>query len=243
MLNLIALKWTLNHLQKGGSIVGPFALWCLFLPTASATAISPVYDHSQEARSRFSEEIVLPEFPNQQFNRAKENNRVSSQNKSDAFCLVNTKSEGKCIALYLSQNNDNANQSIKIAQKKKSSSESKSSKKEEESSSGSNNESSGHVVINEVLFNQSGKTKAENDEFIEIFNATNSPVNISGWKVGDGNLVRVIQMGLAVLLVVRIAQRMCFQMERCSLVENMLLYGSDQNLLVIKHLTPHFKLG
>ncbi|MEO0802323.1 MAG: lamin tail domain-containing protein, partial [Cyanobacteria bacterium J06642_2] len=46
----------------------------------------------------------------------------------------------------------------------------------------------GDIVINEVLFRQTGSGAAGNDEFIELFNASNTPVDISGWQLLDGNL-------------------------------------------------------
>ncbi|MGB7415022.1 MAG: lamin tail domain-containing protein, partial [Thermosynechococcaceae cyanobacterium] len=48
----------------------------------------------------------------------------------------------------------------------------------------------GTMVINEVLFRQTGGTSAAaNDEFIELYNASNAPVDISGWQLLDGNLI------------------------------------------------------
>ncbi|WP_017317028.1 beta strand repeat-containing protein [Mastigocladopsis repens] len=48
----------------------------------------------------------------------------------------------------------------------------------------------GKVIINEVLYAQTGaNTAAANDEFIEIYNASNSTVDLSGWKLMDGNLI------------------------------------------------------
>jgi fimbrial isopeptide formation D2 family protein len=48
----------------------------------------------------------------------------------------------------------------------------------------------GKVVINEVLYNQSGaNTTAENDEFIELYNASSEAIDLTGWKLLDGNLI------------------------------------------------------
>jgi uncharacterized repeat protein (TIGR01451 family) len=47
----------------------------------------------------------------------------------------------------------------------------------------------GKVIINEVLYAQTGTTAAANDEFIEIYNASNSTVDLSGWKLMDGNII------------------------------------------------------
>jgi uncharacterized repeat protein (TIGR01451 family) len=48
----------------------------------------------------------------------------------------------------------------------------------------------GQIVINEVLYNQSGEnTAAANDEFIELYNASSVPVDMTGWKLTDGNLI------------------------------------------------------
>ncbi|NJM77133.1 MAG: lamin tail domain-containing protein, partial [Acaryochloridaceae cyanobacterium RU_4_10] len=48
----------------------------------------------------------------------------------------------------------------------------------------------GQIVINEVLYNQSGaNTIADNDEFIELYNASSASVDLSGWKLIDGNLI------------------------------------------------------
>jgi uncharacterized repeat protein (TIGR01451 family) len=48
---------------------------------------------------------------------------------------------------------------------------------------------SGKVVINEVLYKQTASTTAGNDEFIELYNPSNSTVDLSGWKLIDGNLI------------------------------------------------------
>jgi fimbrial isopeptide formation D2 family protein len=48
----------------------------------------------------------------------------------------------------------------------------------------------GKIVINEVLYNQSGaNTTAANDEFIELYNASSEAVDLTGWKLLDGNLI------------------------------------------------------
>ena len=48
----------------------------------------------------------------------------------------------------------------------------------------------GDIVINEVLFDQSGGTgAADNDEFIELYNAGSGPVDLSGWQLIDANLI------------------------------------------------------
>lgn len=49
--------------------------------------------------------------------------------------------------------------------------------------------SAGKVIINEVLYNETGNSAATNDEFIEIYNASTSPVDLGGWKLMDGNLI------------------------------------------------------
>jgi uncharacterized repeat protein (TIGR01451 family) len=48
---------------------------------------------------------------------------------------------------------------------------------------------SGKVVINEVLYRQTDTSADNNDEFIEIYNASNASVDLSGWKLIDGNLI------------------------------------------------------
>ncbi len=40
-----------------------------------------------------------------------------------------------------------------------------------------------------MLYAQTGTTAALNDEFIEIYNASNSTVDLSGWKLMDGNIL------------------------------------------------------
>lgn len=47
----------------------------------------------------------------------------------------------------------------------------------------------GQVVINEVLYAQTGAGSPGNDEFIELYNASSSPVDLSGWRLADGNLI------------------------------------------------------
>lgn len=50
--------------------------------------------------------------------------------------------------------------------------------------------SSQRVIINEVLYRQSGAaTAAENDEFIELYNASSTSVDMGGWQLSDGNLI------------------------------------------------------
>ena len=53
----------------------------------------------------------------------------------------------------------------------------------------------GQVVINEVLFRQRTGDVDEFDEFIEIYNAGNSPVDLSGFRLMDGNLIMGILDG------------------------------------------------
>ncbi|MFN6569269.1 lamin tail domain-containing protein [Dendronalium sp. ChiSLP03b] len=49
----------------------------------------------------------------------------------------------------------------------------------------------GKVIINEVLYNETDTTISadSNDEFIELYNASSSAVDLSGLKLGDGNLI------------------------------------------------------
>ncbi len=47
----------------------------------------------------------------------------------------------------------------------------------------------GKVIINEVLYNENGTSAAANDEFIEIYNASTSAVDLTGWKLMDGNII------------------------------------------------------
>lgn len=46
----------------------------------------------------------------------------------------------------------------------------------------------GQILINEVLYNETGNSAATNDEFIELYNASSVPIDVSGWQVIDGNL-------------------------------------------------------
>jgi uncharacterized repeat protein (TIGR01451 family) len=48
---------------------------------------------------------------------------------------------------------------------------------------------SGKVIINEVLYRQTAITADGNDEFIELYNVSSSSVDLSGWKLIDGNLI------------------------------------------------------
>lgn len=45
------------------------------------------------------------------------------------------------------------------------------------------------LCSNEVLFNQSGAGASGNDEFIELYNPSNGAINLTGWKLLDGNLL------------------------------------------------------
>jgi uncharacterized repeat protein (TIGR01451 family) len=48
----------------------------------------------------------------------------------------------------------------------------------------------GKIVINEVLYSQSaGTSAAENDEFIELYNASTDVIDLRGWQLIDGNIV------------------------------------------------------
>lgn len=47
----------------------------------------------------------------------------------------------------------------------------------------------GQIVINEVLFKQTGTSALTNDEFIELYNSGNTAINLTGWKLIDGNLL------------------------------------------------------
>ncbi|MEM1393657.1 MAG: lamin tail domain-containing protein, partial [Cyanobacteria bacterium P01_H01_bin.150] len=49
--------------------------------------------------------------------------------------------------------------------------------------------SAGQVIINEVFYSQTGNSAAANDEFIEIYNASTSAVDLTGWKLMDGNII------------------------------------------------------
>ncbi|WP_375510447.1 lamin tail domain-containing protein [uncultured Nostoc sp.] len=46
----------------------------------------------------------------------------------------------------------------------------------------------GKIIINEVLYNETGTTTNTNDEFIELYNASSSTVDLSGLKLADGHL-------------------------------------------------------
>jgi fimbrial isopeptide formation D2 family protein len=48
----------------------------------------------------------------------------------------------------------------------------------------------GKIVINEVLYSQSaGTSAAENDEFIELYNASADVIDLRGWQLIDGNII------------------------------------------------------
>ncbi|WP_019508839.1 lamin tail domain-containing protein [Pleurocapsa sp. PCC 7319] len=47
----------------------------------------------------------------------------------------------------------------------------------------------GNLIINEVLYAQTRNGASGNDEFIELFNASNGTINLSGLKLFDGNLL------------------------------------------------------
>ncbi|MBD2492991.1 lamin tail domain-containing protein [Nostoc sp. FACHB-280] len=49
----------------------------------------------------------------------------------------------------------------------------------------------GKIIINEVLYNETGSNNSAstNDEFIELYNASSSTVDLSGVKLADGNLI------------------------------------------------------
>ncbi|MEH2071115.1 MAG: lamin tail domain-containing protein [Nostoc sp.] len=46
----------------------------------------------------------------------------------------------------------------------------------------------GKVIINEVLYSETGTTTSTNDEFIELYNPSSSTVDLSGLKLADGHL-------------------------------------------------------
>ncbi|MEH1887437.1 MULTISPECIES: lamin tail domain-containing protein [unclassified Nostoc] len=46
----------------------------------------------------------------------------------------------------------------------------------------------GKVIINEVLYSETGTATNTNDEFIELYNPSASPVDLSGFKLADGHL-------------------------------------------------------
>ncbi|KJH70534.1 lamin tail domain-containing protein [Aliterella atlantica] len=45
------------------------------------------------------------------------------------------------------------------------------------------------IIITEVLYHETGQGASGNDEFIEIYNTSSSAVNLSGWKLGNSNLI------------------------------------------------------
>ncbi|NEO73737.1 GEVED domain-containing protein, partial [Moorena sp. SIO3H5] len=47
----------------------------------------------------------------------------------------------------------------------------------------------GNIVINEVLYAQTGSSAEANDEFIELYNASDNAVDISNWRLADSNLI------------------------------------------------------
>jgi uncharacterized repeat protein (TIGR01451 family) len=47
----------------------------------------------------------------------------------------------------------------------------------------------GQLVINEILYNETANGAAGNDEFIELYNTSSSSINLSGFKLIDGNLL------------------------------------------------------
>ncbi|WGV25423.1 lamin tail domain-containing protein [Halotia branconii] len=47
---------------------------------------------------------------------------------------------------------------------------------------------SGKIIINEVLYKETGTSTNTNDEFIELYNASTSAVDLSGFKLADGHL-------------------------------------------------------
>jgi uncharacterized repeat protein (TIGR01451 family) len=52
--------------------------------------------------------------------------------------------------------------------------------------------SQGQIVINEVLYRQSKSgtlSAGDNDEFIELYNASGQPIDLNGWQLIDGNLI------------------------------------------------------
>ncbi|MEH2264420.1 lamin tail domain-containing protein [Nostoc sp.] len=46
----------------------------------------------------------------------------------------------------------------------------------------------GKIIINEVLYRETGTATSTNDEFIELYNPSASPVDLSGLKLADGHL-------------------------------------------------------
>ncbi|WP_424098361.1 choice-of-anchor E domain-containing protein [Moorena producens] len=47
----------------------------------------------------------------------------------------------------------------------------------------------GNIVINEVLYAQTGTSAEANDEFIELYNSSDNAVDISNWRLADSNLI------------------------------------------------------
>ena len=47
----------------------------------------------------------------------------------------------------------------------------------------------GNLIINEVLYRQTGSGASGNDEFIELFNASGSSIDLTGLQLVDGNLL------------------------------------------------------
>lgn len=47
----------------------------------------------------------------------------------------------------------------------------------------------GRIVINEILYAQTGTGSPGNDEFIELYNASTTTVDLSGWRLADSNLI------------------------------------------------------
>jgi hypothetical protein len=47
----------------------------------------------------------------------------------------------------------------------------------------------GTIIINEVLYRQTGNSISANDEFIELYNASSQTIDLSGWQLIDGNLI------------------------------------------------------
>ena len=47
----------------------------------------------------------------------------------------------------------------------------------------------GQIVINEIMFDESAGGAADNDEFIELYNAGATAIDLNGWQLIDGNLL------------------------------------------------------
>ena len=47
----------------------------------------------------------------------------------------------------------------------------------------------GSLIINEILYRGTGSSTASNSEFVELFNASASDINLAGLKLADGNLI------------------------------------------------------